>query len=158
MTIALAPAPRAKACGRFSDCASLQYVFSTFCLPRIPGVHVSAQRNDIDYGQRVFAAKTPSGTVVIQHAAGPMWGSGLPFDEDIWSASEYSENAWVDSDGFSLIDARGKSADGTCWRVLGHAFETASYRNVPEQDTVLLDRVLDGACVNPRPRRPAAKP
>jgi len=31
---------------------------------------------------------------------------------------------------------------------VGHAFETASYRNVPEQDASLLDRVLDGLCVD----------
>ncbi len=149
ITIALAPAPRAKACGQPSRCMSLEGFHACFCLPRIRGVKVSAQGNDVDYGQRLFQVKTRNGTVAIQHAAGGMWGSGLPFNEDVWSASEYSEKTWVDDKGFFIIDARGKSANGRCWRVLGHAFETASYRNVPEQDTVLLDRVLDGACVKP---------
>ena len=141
------PARRAKACGAFSNCVSLKGFMSWFCLLKVPGVTVSKQGNDIDYGQRLFWVRTQSGRAGIQHAAGPMWGPGLPFDEDVWAARDYAETTYIDSEGFSIIDARGKSIDGKCWRVLGHVFETASYRNVSEHDTRLLDRVLDGACV-----------
>ena len=141
------PAPRAKACRAFSSCATLKGFMSAFCLPKVSGVNVSKQGNDIDYGQRSFWVTTQSGKAGIQHAAGPMWGPGLPFDEDVWSAHDYAETTYSDSEGFSIIDARGKSIDGKCRRLLGHVFETASYRNVPEEDIALLDRVLDGACV-----------
>jgi hypothetical protein len=110
-------------------------------------VTVGKPGNDIDYGQRVFWVKTQSGTAGIQHASGGMWGPGLPLNEDVWSARDYVEKSYIDRDGLGIIDARGSSIDGKCWRVLGHPFETASYRNVPEHDTALLDRVLNGVCV-----------
>lgn len=132
------PAPRIKECGGFSNCVALKGFgsFSTFCLPKVPGVKISKQGNDIDYGRRLFWVGTDSGKAAIQHAAGGMWGSGLPEDEDLWSARQYTEISYIDREGFGIIDARGKSIDGRCWRVLGHAFETASYRNVPEQEGV----------------------
>jgi len=141
------PAPQLKACGKSSRCVSLKGFMSAFCLPKVPGINVGEQGNDVDYGQRFFWVRTPRGEVGIQHAAGGMWGSGLPSDQDVWSARDYAEKSYVDLDGFGIIDARGKSADGKYWRVLGHVFETASYRNVSGQDAPLLDRVLDGACV-----------
>lgn len=141
------PAPQAKACRAVSSCLTIEGFMSAFCLPGIPGVNVGKQSNDIDYGQRFFWVKTQDGQAGIQHAAGGMWGPGLPLDEDVWSARDYMETTYIDREGFSIIDARGKSGDGKCWRVLGHAFETASYRNVSAQDASLLDRVLDGACV-----------
>jgi len=141
------PAPLARFCGTSSRCLHLDGFMSAFCLPKIPGVNISKQGHDIDYGQRFFWVKTPTGKAGIQHAAGPMWGSGLPVDQDVWSARDYAEASYIDPEGFGIIDARGNSADGKYWRVLGHAFETASYRNVAERDTLLLDRVLDGICV-----------
>ena len=143
------PAPFAKECGPRPSCSSLRYFGSAFCLPKIHGVNVSKQGNDIDYGQRSFWITTSAGKVGVQHAAGPMWGSGLPLDEQVWSATEYTETSYRDREGLLITDARGKSIDGKRWRDLGHAFESASYRGVSEQQAVLLDRVLDGACVKP---------
>jgi hypothetical protein len=74
-------------------------------------------------------------------------GHGRPSDELDWSAQNYVETSYRDPEGFLIIDARGKDIDGKCWHVLGHVFETAAYQNVPEEETSLLDRVLDGACV-----------
>src|SRR5207245_9338666 len=100
-----------------------------------------------DKAQHAHRVRAPSGKDGIQLTDGLMWDPGLPFDEDVWSAHDYVETTFSDTECFSIIDARGKSIDGKCWRVLAHVFETASYRNVPEEDTALLDRVLDGACV-----------
>ena len=149
LTIALAgPAPRARKCRALSGCLGLKEFLSQFCLPVVRGVNVK-QSNDIDYGQRWFTIKTQSGMTGIQHAAGPMWGPGLPFDQDVWSARDYVETSYLDPAGYGVLDARGKSPDGKSWRVLGRVFETASYRDVSERDAALLDRVLDGACVQP---------
>jgi len=149
------PAPRFRECGAFSGCISLKGLgfMSTFCLPRVSGVNVSKQNNDIDYSQRSFGFATPNGYVGIQHAAGGHWGSGRPLDEQVWSAEEYVETTYRDRDGFLIIDARGKAHDGRHWRVLGHVFETAAYRNASRENTALLGRVLDGACVV-RPKSP----
>jgi len=148
MVIALdGPAPPANQCDASAGCVSLEGFRSAFCLPRIPGVNVSKQANDADYGQRLFWIETPRGKAGIQHAAGGMWGAGLPFNEDVWSAVSYVERTSIDPQGFNIIDARGKSADGYCWRMVGHFSETASYRRVSQQDTELLDQVLDRLCI-----------
>ena len=87
----------------------------------------------------------------IQHAAGPMWGAGLPRDEDVWSSVEYSETDYRDLEGFLIIDSRGKNADGEYWRVLGRTFETASYRKLAKDEAAVLDKVLNGVCLRPQP-------
>ena len=153
VTLAVAldgPTSPLQQCGACTNCVPLEGSRGVLCLPRVRGVHVSALGNDIDYGKRWFWIKTRTGKKTgIQHAAGGMWGSGLPFDEDVWSAREYRETDYRDASGLRVIDARGKNADGTCWRMLGKFGETASYRNVPAEDTPLLDEVLDGATVRP---------
>jgi hypothetical protein len=147
------PAPPLKACPSSASCLSLKGFMSTFCLPKVRGVSVTAQGNDVDYGQRLFLIQTPRGKQGVQHAAGPMWGSGLPLDEDVWSAVEYHETDYRDLEGFLVIDARGKASNGQCWRVLGHAFETASYRKLSADEASLLDKVLDGVCLRLQPRK-----
>ncbi len=152
LQIKLEPARPIRACKSSSECVSLKAFLGTFCFQRVQGVKATKQVNDVDYGARVFLMQTPTGKVGIQHGSGPMWGSGLPFDEDVWSAAEYSETDYRDPDGLLIIDARGQSASGERWRVLGHAFETAAYRKVTQDQAGLLDKVLDSACVLPRPR------
>jgi len=148
LAITLEPSTnRARACTSSSRCISLKGFMSWFCLPKVKGVNVTKQNNDVDYGQRVLWVTTQAGQEAIQHAAGGMWGDGWPLDQDVWSAVNYTETSYVDPDGFLIIDARGNSPDGTYWRVLGHAFETASYRHVSKEAAAILDRVLDGVCV-----------
>jgi hypothetical protein len=143
------PAPLMKECRAADKCVSLKgFLVTTFCLAKAHGVEVSKQGNDVDYGQRWFGIRTHNGNAGIQLAGGLLWGSGWPRDEDVWSTGDYNETSYRDRDGFLIVDARG--TNGGKWRSLGHAFETASYRNVDSQDTPLLDRVLDGACVLPR--------
>jgi Carboxypeptidase regulatory-like domain len=144
------PAPEARECGTHFSCSSLKYFGSTFCLPKVRGVIFSNQSNDVDYGKRVFWIAATARKVGLLHGAGPMWGEGLPLDEDIWTATEYREMDYRDRDGFLIVDARGRSSDGKHWRELGHVFESASYRGVSDQDAILLDRLLDATCVLPR--------
>lgn len=149
--VKLDPAPQLKACPSSANCLSLKGFMSAFCLPKIRGVNVTAQSNDIDYGQREFVIQTLGGRKGIQHAAGPMWGAGLPLDDEVWSSVEYHETGYRDVEGFQVIDARGKTSNGECWRVLGHAFETASYRKLSADEVSLLDKVLDGVCLRLQP-------
>jgi hypothetical protein len=143
------PAPQMTPCDGAGRCLSLKYFGSAFCLPKIRGVHVSKEGNDIDYGCRSFWIAMPDGRVGVQHCSGPMWGSGLPADEDVWSAAVYRETAYQDRQGFLITDARGESQYGRCWRVLGHPFEAVEYRGVSARDPAVLDRVIDGACLEP---------
>jgi hypothetical protein len=148
LQIQLEPARQFPACQSSSDCVSLKGWPSRFCFQRVRGVKVTAQGNDIDYGQPWFVIQTPAGKRGIQHAAGRLWGS-LPFDEDVWSATRYSETDFRDPAGLLVIDARGQNASGEHWRVFGHAFETVSYRKVSPGYTSVLDKVLDSACIQP---------
>jgi hypothetical protein len=150
LQIKLEPARQFPACRSSSDCVSLKGWPSRFCCQRVHGVKRTAQGNDIDYGQRWFVIQTPAGKRGIQHGAGVMWSFGLPFDEDVWSATQYSETDYRDPDGLLVIDARGQNANGECWRVLGHFGETAAYRKVTQDRAGLLDKVLDSACALPR--------
>lgn len=143
----------AKACSPGRSCLSVEGLLPTFCLPRVRGIRVTKQGNDIDYGYRFHLVETPQGEQGIQHAAGPLWGSGMPLDDDVWTSVEYQETDYRDAEGYMLIDARGRSAQGECWRVVGHAFETAAYRRVSPETAKKLDRVLDGVCVRPWRRR-----
>jgi hypothetical protein len=147
LQIKLEPARQFPACRSSSDCVSLKGWPSRFCFQRVHGVKVTAQGNDIDYGQRWFVIQTPAGKRGFQHGAGGMWSFGLPFDEDVWSATEYIETDYRDPEGFLIIDARGQNVNGECLHVLGHFGETASYRKVSQDQAGLLDKVLDSACV-----------
>lgn len=136
-----------KACPSASRCLFINMLLSEFCLEEVRGVKTTGQIDDIDYGLRLFWIQTPSGKNGIRHGSGTNWGSGLPFDEDVWSAVEYEETDYLDREGFLVVDARGKSPNGGRWRVLGRAFETASYRDLSVHEAALLDKVLDGACL-----------
>jgi len=143
------PAPQMRSCSGSPGCISLDSFGSAFCLPKIHSVNVSKQGNDVDYGCRSFWIRTPGGKAGVQHCSGGLWGSGFPFDQDVWSAEEYTEIAYQDREGFLITDARGEDPKGKYWRVLGHALETVSYRNASAPDAAMLDRVIDGACIKP---------
>ena len=148
LTIVLAgPPPQMKACLAESHQLSLRYFGSAFGIPKIRGVSIGKQSNDVDYGCRAFWIATPVGKAAGEHCSGAMWGSGWPLDDVVWASTEYRENSYQDHDGGMITDARGRSADGTRWRVLGHWAESVSYRGVSERDAAVLDQVIDDTCV-----------
>ncbi len=110
------PAPLMKECGAWGRCLTLKGFRSSLCLPKVRGVQSGKQGNDIDYGQRWFWFETKRGKAGLQHAAGPMWGPGVPSDQQVWWSSDYREISYRDREGFSVIDARGTSPDGKLWQ------------------------------------------
>lgn len=145
-----------EACSPFANCARLDGFETVFCFPKVRGVRVTRRSYDIDYVKRYFLIRTTAGTAEtrgIRHGGGPMWGDGAPQDEDVWSAVEYRETDYPDPEGLFIVDARGKAPDGKYWRVLGHSFESAAYRDLSADETPLLDKVLDGVCLLPYPPR-----
>jgi carboxypeptidase family protein len=133
-----------RACPRTEPCESIDGWGAQFCFPRVPGVTASRQGQDIDYGIRGYVIDNSKAG--IRHGSGPLWGFGLPSDDDVWRSVEYRETVFG-TDPLITIDARGRTADGKFWRNLGKFGESASYRDVNEADAQLLDRVLDGACI-----------
>jgi hypothetical protein len=127
-------------------CSSVEGWACIFCFPHISGVKISAQKNDIDYGQRVFSVRSNHGMRAMQHAGGPMWGAGLPFDEDVWDSVVYSEKTYALGEGL-VVDARGRTKSGKFWRSIGRFGEGASYHDLDHESAIRLDRVLDGLCI-----------
>ena len=139
------------ACSSKSVCTTAGWG-TVFCFANIRGVTTSEQINDIDYGKRIYSVRSKHGRQAMSHGGGPMWGAGLPFDEDVWSSVEYSEKSYRYGAGV-IIDAKGKSASGKFWRSIGRFGETATYRDVDQESAALLDRVLDGMCIRDEKRK-----
>jgi hypothetical protein len=115
--------------------------------PIIPGVKASRQGRDIDYGIRFYYIKTNDGSKGIRHGSGPMWGFGIPSDLDVWQTVKFAETSSV-AEGQTITDARGRFANGRWWRFLGRFGESADYSGVDTATAKILDKVIDGACLN----------
>jgi len=135
-----------KFCSAASQCESIVGWQAEFCFPKVVGVEASPQGRDADYGIRSYIVKTGSGPVGIRHGSGPMWSFGMPVDTDVWKSVEYTEATYV-QDELVILDARGRTASGKRWRYLGRFGESASYSDVDEDTSRILDRMLDGMCV-----------
>src|SRR5579862_7921733 len=98
-------------CSNKIQCTSIEKWGCVFCFPRIKGIKISEQGNDIDYGNRVYSVRSKHGLQGMRHGGGPMWGAGLPFDEDVWDSIKYTEKTYSYGSGF-VIDARGQTKSG----------------------------------------------
>jgi hypothetical protein len=122
---------------------------SVLRFPRIPGVRVSQQGRDIDFGIRCYSVETSEGRKGITHGSGPLWSFGTPLDDEVWQTSTFAEASIVAGDQ-TITDARGQLANGRRWRYLGRFGESADYSDVDETTAKILDQVLDGACLSSR--------
>jgi hypothetical protein len=57
------------------------------------------------------------------------------------------EEVTFEAGGKTITDARGQFATGNRWRSLGKFGESASYSDMDEATSAILDRFLDGACL-----------
>jgi hypothetical protein len=133
-------------CSNKSSCESIVGFWGIFCLPRLNGIKVSKQGNDVDYGQRFFSVQSKDGLRSIWHGSGPSWDWGMPSNEDVWRSVEYSEQSFQVGD-YVVVDARGQTSEGKFWRYVGRWGESASYRDVDRESANQLDKVLDGICI-----------
>jgi len=133
-------------CVNKSSCKVIVGFGGIFCLPRLNGIKVSKQGDDVDYGQRFFSVQSKDGLKSIWHGTGPTWDWGIPSNEDVWRSVEYCEQSFRVGD-YVVVDARGQTSDGKFWRYLGRWGESASYRDVDRESADQLDKVLDGMCI-----------
>jgi hypothetical protein len=127
-------------CANKSSCKAIGGFGGIFCFPKVAGIKVSKQGNDVDDGQRFFSVQSKNGVGSIWHGAGVNWSLGVPSNEEVWLSVDYSERELL-ADGYTVIDARGKTADERFWRYVGSIGESASYRNVDKESAALLDSV-----------------
>jgi len=131
-------------CERVVSCKSLG---GAFCFPKISGVTASGPHFDSDSASQSFSVRKTH----ITHGKGALWG-GLTFTADVWSSAQYRETAYPRTERggtVNIIDARGKTTDGTYWRSLGLFGESAFYHDVDQPTAALFDKVLDGVCLLP---------
>jgi hypothetical protein len=143
MTTAALSAPR---CSRVCDPGLRN---SSLCFPLVKGVTATKPGRDVDYTVLGYVARIARNKGAIMHGEGPSWSKGLPSDRDVWESTEYSERDYpYINDDLMLIDAKGKSPDGTRWRYVGIFGESASYNRISSAAvSSLLDHVLDGVCL-----------
>ncbi len=132
-------------CVKESSCKAIVGFGGFFCFAEAEGIEVTEQGNDVDYGQRFFSVQTKDGVASIWHGAGSSWDWGVPSNEDVWLSIDYSERESMVA-GYTVIDARGRTADGKFWRYIGRLGESASYRDLDRESATLLDKVLDSMC------------
>ncbi|MCX6604444.1 MAG: carboxypeptidase-like regulatory domain-containing protein [Acidobacteria bacterium] len=149
MQLVLKPITRTlRACSGTEAFVTLEGLDASFRFAPMPQIQASEQGRDVDYGIRSYLSKTPKGDRRIAHGSGPTWGGGWPLNPDVW-ASRKLEEVCFEIDGRTIYDARGERADGTRWRTLGVFGETATYRNVDKDASIILDKFIDGVCVVP---------
>jgi hypothetical protein len=109
-------------------------------LKAIPSFKTKAA-NDVDYQATWCYIETAAGPQGFIVGTGPMYSFGAPHDSDVWTSLEYSE--FVHDSG--VIDASGRAADGTYWRMKGIFGSAAQYygqtHEIAEQLDCLMDRV-----------------
>lgn len=116
-----------------------------FRIPLGPGVKASGPRRDIDSSMQSYLVNTRTGKASILHGAGFSWSSGYSSDKEVWESVSYEERR-REGPGYSVLDARGRKANGELWRYVGHLYESASYTGANAQTAKLLDEILDGIC------------
>jgi hypothetical protein len=131
-----------------SACVGLKGLRNLFCLPSIPGIHISEQGQMGESVMREIMISTSDGLRELLFGGGPNWSLGIPYTGDVWESSDYSEKSYTAGD-VDVIDARGKATNGKLWRYVGTFGESAAYYEVDPGDAVLPDKLLDGVCAGP---------
>ena len=108
----------------------------------------TGQGRDVDYIIRWYYVQSEEGRKGIMHGSGANWSHGTPLDLDVWRSIRFEEAAF-EAGGLTIVDARGQLPNGKWWRYLGTFCESASYSDMDEATAKILDKFLDGVCINP---------
>src|SRR5262245_13176576 len=110
----------------------------------VPEGAKSKEGFDVDYAYFSIGMRSSSRQVWLNGIYGPMATIGLPPEEWILNAIEFSERSYKDKGLFS--DMRGRAKDGTYWRYVGAIGESIQYSGLTEQEAKYFDTVIDTAC------------
>jgi hypothetical protein len=133
---------RVRVTGDAQVAITLQRIISTSrCKLQATPPFKTKAANDIDYTATLYYVKTKDGSIGILSGSGSAYSFGAPSDIDVWASVEYAELMYENG----IVDASGRSADGTYWRrrsIFGAAawYYTHS-RNAAEILDCLMDRV-----------------
>ena len=112
-------------------------------LPRPKGAPIR-KAQDHDYAEFYLGFGKGNSRVWMNGIYGPNATGGSPSAKLL--ETEVISNRVSNVDGVSVVDIRGRKADGTYWRFLGTYGERIQYTDVTKEAAEYFDRVLDVAC------------
>jgi len=112
---------------------------TSLCKLPVQPAFKSKDANDIDYTAKWFYVETKDGPQGIISGSGPMYSWGAPDNQKVWASVEYTE--FMDENG--VIDASGRSADGTYWRLRTIFGAAAQYYKQTRETAEQLDCIMD---------------
>ena len=101
---------------------------------------------DADYGYFSISYGSGKDCVWLEGIYGPMATPGIPPEEWILNAAEFTERSYKGKG--LLADMRGKSRDGTYWRYIGALGEAIKYSGLTKEAAEYFDKIIDNACIN----------
>jgi hypothetical protein len=113
-------------------------------LPAVPSFKTKAA-SDVDYQATWYYIGPEAGQRGFIAGTGPTYSLGAPSDSDVWTSPQFSE--FVDDSG--VIDAAGRSADGTYWRKKSIFGSAARYYSQTREIAEQLDCVMDRVPIHP---------
>jgi hypothetical protein len=118
---------------------------TVFVLPEVEGAQ---DTQDIDYRMRLYMVRTVTGKHFLRHGWGPLWGAGYPGDHFLEAPGAYEERTYRQfTQEMPLTIARGRTAGGKLWRMVGVFGETIEYETSDPEAARKLDVWMDRVCV-----------
>ena len=112
-----------------------------FLVPKDAKVHTSID----DYWYFSIRKNFGNREVVLSGIEGPNATLGVPPEEWILNAVEFTEHSYKNKPQFS--DLRGKSKDGTYWRFIGIFSVSIKYSGLTKEEAKYFDNIISSACI-----------
>ena len=101
---------------------------------------------DVDYGYFSIGYISEKNRIWIEGIYGTMATIGIPPEEWILEAKEFTERSYTGAG--TGADIRGRTKDGKYWRYIGGLGESIEYSGVTEDGAAFFDKIIDSACRN----------
>jgi hypothetical protein len=111
----------------------------------VPKGAVLRKGRDIDYTSFSIGYGPAESRVWLSGIEGPMASLGVPPEDWILKATEFSERSYRSGETVGF-DMRGRLADGTYWRYVGRLGESVNYGGVSQEAAAFFDKILDSIC------------
>jgi hypothetical protein len=131
-----------------SDCSRVRNagkrVGQSLRLP-VPKGADSHEGFDVDHGYFSIGYISERNRIWLEGIYGPMATIGIPPEEWILEAKEFTERSYTGA--VTGADMRGRSKDGKYWRYIGGLGESIKYSGVTEDIAAFFDKIIDNACI-----------
>lgn len=98
---------------------------------------------DVDYGY--FSIKGKTKNVLLKGIYGVYATDGLPSEDWVYKSADFSIKVWSLGE-YIILDVYGHYKNGNKWRNFGGYGEAIYYSNVPDNEAVFFDKLIDNIC------------